>query len=161
MRQPSIAYLLIGSFVFLVAGLLVTVVLPVVESPPPTALAVQYTAQELRGRAIYIREGCVYCHTQQVRAVEVDTGTVRTKGDIGPESLPGDYAYQQPVLWGTSRQGPDLSHVASRAPGNSREWHIQHLKDPQLFNPGTLMPFYRHLPEVELEALADYLLTLQ
>ena len=161
MRQPSIRYLLFGSLLFLVVGLAVTVGIPASEAPPASPLAVPYSEQELRGRAIYIREGCTYCHTQQVRAIEVDVGTVHSKGDIGPESLPGDYAYQQPALWGTARQGPDLAHVASRPPGNSREWQFQHLVGPQLFNPGTLMPSFRHVPREELEALVEYLMTLR
>lgn len=161
MRQPSIPYLFFGSLLFLALGLGLTVVLPALEAPPPSVLAVQYTPQQERGRAIYLREGCGYCHTQQVRAIEVGIGTVHTRGDIGPESQPGDYVYQKPVVWGTNRQGPDLSHVASRPPGNSREWQLQHLKDPQLLNPGTLMPSYRHLPQEELEALVEYLMTLQ
>ena len=48
------------------------------------------------------------------------------RGDIGPESQPGDYAYQKPVLWGTNRQGPDPSHVASR-PYITREWQVLRL----------------------------------
>ena len=161
MRQPSILYLILGSLFFLAAGVAVTVVLPGLEAEalPPPGFA--YSGEQARGRSIYIREGCVYCHTQQVRAIEADLGTVHSRGDIGPESRPEDYIYQQPVLWGTSRQGPDLSHVASRAPGNSRQWQLQHLMDPQLFNPGTLMPSFRHLPREELEALLDYLMTLQ
>ena len=103
----------------------------------------------------------MYCHTQQVRSFEADIGTVHSKGDIGRESVPTDYVQQQPVLWGTNRQGPDLSHVATRAPGNSPQWQLQHLINPQLFNPGTLMPSYRHLPKDELEALVDYLMTLE
>ncbi|MBI2886461.1 MAG: cbb3-type cytochrome c oxidase subunit II [Chloroflexi bacterium] len=161
MRPPSIRYLLFGSLLFLLAGMAVTVGLPALDEAPPSALAVRYTPQEERGRAIYLREGCGYCHTQQVRAVEVERGTVHVRGDIGPESAPGDYAFQKPVLWGTSRQGPDLSHVAGRPPGNSREWQLQHLAEPQRFNPGTVMPSFRHLPREELDALADYLMTLR
>jgi len=161
MPQPSIRYLLLGSLLFLLAGLAFTVMLPGLEPYPLGATVAPYTELQLRGRAVYIREGCVYCHTQQVRSVEAGIGTVHTKGDIGPESQPGDYAYQQPVLWGTERQGPDLSHVASRPPGNSVQWQIEHLKNPQLFNQGTLMPSFRHLPQADLEALADYLMTLR
>ena len=161
MPQPSIRYLFLGSLLFLIAGLAVTVGLPALEAPGPSASARAYGPQELRGRATYIREGCSYCHTQQVRAIEVGVGTVRTRGDIGPESQPGDYAFQKPVLWGTNRQGPDLTHVASRPPGNSREWQVQHLREPQRLSPGTLMPSYRHLPAEELEALVVYLMTLK
>jgi len=161
MNQPSLRYLVIGSLVFLLAGLGLTAVLPGIEPVPPTPSAGVYNDAQLAGRAVYIREGCVYCHTQQVRRIEVETGTVRVKGDIGPESVAGDYAFQKPVLWGTERQGPDLARVASRPPGNSRDWQVEHLRNPQLFNPGTLMPSYAHLSDQELLALADYLLTLR
>ena len=130
MRQPTILYLITGSFVFLCLGLLVTVGIPALSEPAPTALAVQYNDVQLKGRAVNIREGCWYCHTQQVRAVEAGRGTVQVQGDIGPESVPGDYVYQSPALWGTNRQGPDLSHVSSR-PYATKEWHIRHLQDPR------------------------------
>jgi cbb3-type cytochrome c oxidase subunit II len=115
----------------------------------------------LQGKLIYQREGCWYCHTQQVRRPEVGIGTVQLKGDIGPESKPEDFVYDKPVLWGTERQGPDLAHVASRPYGAVKEWHIVHLKNPQALNPDTIMPSFGHLPEAELEALAAYLLTLK
>ena len=142
-------------------GVAVTIVLPAFEAAALPPAGSPYTGQQLQGRAVYIREGCVYCHTQQVRAVEAEKGTVHSRGDIGRESLPEDYVHQQPVLWGTNRQGPDLSHVASRPPGNNEEWQFQHLLNPQLFNPGTLMPSFRHLPREDLQALVEYLMTLE
>lgn len=160
MRQPTIFYLFAGSVLVLITGLFVTVGIPVLQAPAATALATQYTGQELRGRAIYVREGCVGCHTQQVRAVEAAQGTVYQTGDLGPESQPGDYAYQKPLLWGTNRVGPDLTHVASR-PYATREWQIAHLKDPRRLTPGTLMPSFSYLSEAELDDLASYLLTLR
>lgn len=160
-NQQGLPYLITGSLVALILGYIITVSIPALGAPGPTTLAHVYNDEELRGRMIYQREGCWYCHTQQVRAPEVDIGTVLIKGDIGPESLAGDYAFQQPVFWGTERQGPDLSHVASRPHGAVKEWHIAHLKDPQLINPGTVMPSFAHLSDDELDALANYLLTLK
>jgi cbb3-type cytochrome c oxidase subunit II len=161
--------LTIGSLCFLIAGIFVTIYLPSLDAQAatPTQLAKPYTAEELRGREIFKREGCWYCHTQQVRPPEVGIGTVHVKGDIGPVSQPGDYVYQSPVFWGTERQGPDLTHVASRkdekgfAYGASLDWQIAHLKNPQAFNVGTLMPSFAHLSEDELRALGMYLLTLK
>jgi cbb3-type cytochrome c oxidase subunit II len=161
MNQQGLPYLITGSLVALILGIIVTILIPALETPGPTALARAYTEEELRGRLIYQREGCWYCHTQQVRAPEVGIGTVKELGDIGPESVAGDYAYQKPVYWGTERQGPDLAHVASRPHGAFKEWHIVHLKDPQLTSPGSVMPSFAHLPADELEALAAYLLTLK
>ena len=161
MQRPSFPYLIVGSLVFLVLGLLVTAGIPALDQIEPSERAALFTLQEAHGRALYLREGCWYCHSQQVRAPEVGIGTVRARGDIGPESVPGDYAYQKPVSWGTSRQGPDLSHVASRPYASTPQWHLEHLKDPQRLNPGSVMPSYAHLPAEELEALAAYLLTLK
>ncbi|MBI2941659.1 MAG: cbb3-type cytochrome c oxidase subunit II [Chloroflexi bacterium] len=149
------------SLLMLALGLVATVWLPGLEGEQPSALAANYTSAELRGRAIFQREGCWYCHTQQVRAPEVGRGTIDRPGDIGPESAPGDYARQQPVFWGTERQGPDLSHVASRAAGGNRAWQLVHLRSPSQVRPGSTMPSYAHLPDDELEALVDYLLTLK
>jgi cbb3-type cytochrome c oxidase subunit II len=165
----SIRVLTIGSFCFLIAGVVVTIYVPSLDEQAvtPTQYAKPYTTEELRGREIYKREGCWYCHTQQVRPPEVGIGAVHVKGDIGPVSQAGDYVYQSPVFWGTERQGPDLTHVASRkdargtAYGASLDWQIAHLKNPQAFNAGTLMPSFAHLPEDELRALGMYLLTLK
>lgn len=75
--------------------------------------------------------------------------------------MPGDYVYQKPVLWGTNRQGPDLSHVSSR-PYATKEWHISHLKDPRgNWLAASLMPSFDHLSDDDLDALAEYLLTLR
>jgi cbb3-type cytochrome c oxidase subunit II len=168
-RLQSLPVLVSGSIFFLIAGVIVTIWLPSLdqEAYTPTQYARPYTEQEARGRAIYIREGCWYCHTQQVRPPEANFGTVHVKGDIGTVSQPGDYVYQSPVLWGTTRQGPDLTHVASRvdekgfAYGSNFGWQYAHLVNPLTVNPGTVMPSFSHLPGEELSALAAYLLTLK
>jgi cytochrome c oxidase cbb3-type subunit 2 len=157
-----LAFLMGGSLLSLLLGIIVTIILPAQDPAGPSALARPYTPEELQGRSIYLREGCHYCHTQQVRAPEANRGMVRVAGDIGPESAPGDYYYQSPVFWGTERQGPDLAHVASRAGyGSSRAWQIVHLKDPRSVSPGSVMPSFDYLSDAELEALASYLLTLK
>jgi cbb3-type cytochrome oxidase cytochrome c subunit len=76
--------------------------------------------------------------------------------------VPGDYYYQSPVFWGTQRQGPDLSHVASRSPlGDNAAWHLVHFKDPRAVSPGSVMPSFDFLSSAELEALTAYILTLK
>ena len=160
MRQPTIAYLIVGSLLVLAAGLLVTVGIPAIQAPEASENAVDYNEIQLKGRAIYIQEGCWYCHTQQVRSVEVNRGTVYQTGDIGPESVAGDYVYQKPVLWGTNRQGPDLSFV-SRRPHANATWHLVHLKDPRAVVKGSLMPSFAHLSGEDLNALVEYLLALR
>lgn len=162
MKKEPIIYLTAMSIVFFVLGIAVTIMLPALEAPGPSPLANRYSEKEALGKKIYEREGCWYCHTQQVRAPEAGIGTVHERGDIGPESLPGDSFYDRPALWGTQRQGPDLSHVASREPyGDSRPWHVLHLRTPDSFYPGTFMPSFDHLPDDELRALAAYLVTLK
>jgi cbb3-type cytochrome c oxidase subunit II len=161
LRGSGVLYLITGSFLFLFAGVAVTAVLPRFLEPDPTELAVRYTPSELKGRRIYAREGCWYCHTQQVRKPEANKGYVLTPGDIGPESREGDYAYQKPVFWGTERQGPDLAHAASRGAGANPEVQKLHLKDPRAVSPGSVMPSFAHLSDAELNALVDYLLTLK
>ena len=160
MHQPTVTYLIGGSLLVLVMGLLVTVGIPAIQAPEASERAVRYTDVQLRGRSVYIGEGCWYCHTQQVRAVETERGTVYQMGDIGPESQPGDYAYQKPVMWGTNRQGPDLTFV-SRRPYANGAWHLAHLKDPRAVVKGSLMPSFAHLSDGDLEDLVEYLLTLR
>lgn len=160
--KPSLVYLMGGSILSLLLGIIVTIILPARDPVGPSGLARTYTQQEARGRDIYAREGCHYCHTQQVRAPEANRGFVRARGDIGPESVPGDYYYQSPVFWGTLRQGMDLSHVASREGiGTNVEWHDRHFKNPRNVNPGSVMPSYDYLSQEEIDALIAYTLTLR
>lgn len=160
--RRRLVYLTGGSLLSLLLGIMVTIIIPAGDPIGPSPLARPYTEQELWGREIYKREGCHYCHTQQVRAPEAGKGRVRLAGDIGPESQPGDYYYQSPVFWGTGRQGPDLAHVASpERLGDNRAWHLLHFKNPRAISPGSVMPSFDYLSEAELEALTAYLLTLK
>ena len=112
------------------------------------APAAELPKEVRRGRDVYVREGCGYCHSQQVR---VDSRLPRDEGGAlpalaqdaryGPGSRPEDYAGDEPPLLGTQRNGPDLMNVADRLP--SREWHLLHLYDPRLVSPGSIMPSYR------------------
>lgn len=151
------------SFALLLFGFAVvsTVVVPNMVSaryaPAPTAHP--YTPLQAQGRLLYIEEGCWECHSQNVRTIEGGIGTIHQPGDVGPTSMPGDYVYQDPVLLGQHRRGPDLMHVAARWP--SASWQVMHLMDPQALTPGTWMPSFRYLNPAELAALAAYLETLQ
>lgn len=110
------------------------------------------TPLEQAGRRIYAREGCWYCHTQQVRPVKADA-------NLGPVSRPGDYAYDKPALLGSKRQGPDLSWVGDRLP--DVDYHIAHLRNPRSTMPLSIMPSYKHLLDYELRALAANLVSLK
>lgn len=117
-----------------------------------------YTTQEAEGRAIYAREGCDYCHTEQVR------GTLADVSRWGPATQPWETRYDYPQVWGTRRIGPDLAREAGvRSP----DWQLTHLFDPRWVVPGSVMPGYpwlfdgdaRH-PNAQGRAVIAYLDTL-
>ncbi|MGB1465627.1 MAG: cytochrome-c oxidase, cbb3-type subunit II [Alcanivorax nanhaiticus] len=93
-----------------------------------------YTALELEGRDIYIREGCHVCHTQMVRPLRAETER------YGPYSVAGEDVWEHPFLWGSKRTGPDLAHVGIRP--ITEQWHREHLRDPRQVVPESNMPAY-------------------
>jgi cytochrome c oxidase cbb3-type subunit 2 len=101
-----------------------------------------YTFEEEHGRQIYIREGCLYCHSQQTRPEGFGADQQRL---WGRPSQPGDYVYDQPHLLGTMRTGPDLLNIGARQP--SRDWHLSHLYNPRAVVPQSLMPRFPWLFE--------------
>jgi len=115
----------------------------------PAATAKDYTELEEKGREIYIREGCVNCHTQQVRNLLEETKrygmgeeeTFKRYGVRGliqaPPSQPGEYTFDKPHLLGTRRTGPDLARVGGKY---DNTWHINHFRDPRSTSPGSIMP---------------------
>lgn len=94
-----------------------------------------YTFEQMHGRQIYIREGCLFCHSQQTRPEGFGADQKRL---WGRPSVPGDYVYDQPHLLGTSRTGPDLLNIGARQ--SSRAWHFSHLYNPRAVVPKSLMP---------------------
>ncbi len=102
---------------------------------PPTTGTVALSAQAERGRAVYIGEGCAYCHTQQVRPLAQDRVW-------GRPSVPGDFAYATPELLGTERTGPDLTNVGAR---QADLWNEIHLYQPRSLVSQSIMPSYRWL----------------
>jgi cytochrome c oxidase cbb3-type subunit I/II len=98
--------------------------------------ASDYTPLELRGRQVYTREGCWYCHSQYVRPV---TGETRR---WGPVTQAGEYAYDLPHMFSTRRIGPDLSRVGLKY---SDAWHVAHFWDPRMLTPDSIMPRFTAL----------------
>ncbi len=96
-----------------------------------------------QGRAVYISEGCVYCHSQQVRRKGFGADFERGWGDRN--TVPRDYILQDRVLLGTSRTGPDLTNVGQRL--STPDWHLLHLYDPQITSKGSIMPPFAYLFE--------------
>jgi cytochrome c oxidase cbb3-type subunit II len=121
------------------SALVVVPYLTVRDVPAPAALK-PYSAAELRGRQVYIANGCVYCHSQQPRAKAYAPDFSRGWGRV---TVAGDYAHDDPHLLGTMRTGPDLMNIGARQP--SEAWHLGHLYQPRAFVPGSIMPSYPYL----------------
>lgn len=92
-----------------------------------------YEALQLIGRDVYIREGCVGCHSQQIRMLSFEVQR------YGPYSLAGESTYDHPFLWGSKRTGPDLARVGKRY---SDDWHRLHLRNPRDVVKESNMPAY-------------------
>jgi cytochrome c oxidase cbb3-type subunit 2 len=101
-----------------------------------------YTPLEVRGRDIYLREGCYTCHSQMIRPFRDEA--LR----YGHYSLAAESQYDHPFQWGSKRTGPDLARVGGKY---SDEWHVQHLKAPRSVVPDSIMPNYPWLAEQRLE----------
>ena len=97
-----------------------------------------YTALQLEGRDVYIKEGCVGCHSQMIRPLRAEVER------YGHYSVAGESVYDYPFLWGSKRTGPDLARVGKRY---SDEWHRAHLFNPRDVVPASIMPAYPHLNE--------------
>ncbi|MBL4940865.1 MAG: cytochrome-c oxidase, cbb3-type subunit II [Colwellia sp.] len=95
-----------------------------------------YTALQMEGRDIYIREGCNNCHSQMIRPFRAETER------YGHYSVAGEHVWEHPFLWGSKRTGPDLARVGGRY---SDDWHIAHLLDPRSVVPESNMPSYKWL----------------
>jgi cytochrome c oxidase cbb3-type subunit I/II len=135
--------LLVASLIMILIGSLVELVPTfMVKSNVPTIAAVKpYSALELEGRDIYIREGCVSCHSQLVRPFRSET---ERYGDF---SKSGEFVYDHPFLWGSKRTGPDLHREGGKYPNS---WHYYHMKEPRSMSPGSIMPAYDWLYEQTL-----------
>ncbi len=122
----------------LIGGLVEIIPLYLVKSNVPTiATVMPYTPLELEGRDLYIREGCVSCHSQMIRPFRSETAR------YGDYSKPGEFVFDHPFLWGSKRTGPDLAREGAQ--GRSNAWHFLHMENPQSTSPGSIMPDYRWL----------------
>lgn len=127
--------ILIGGAVQIIPSLMVDDYIPVISSVKP------YTPLELEGRDIYIREGCVNCHSQLIRPFRSEVER------YGEYSKAGEYVYDHPFLWGSKRTGPDLHRIGGKY---SDSWHFNHMYDPQSTSSGSIMPAYKWLITSEL-----------
>lgn len=143
--MTRIIVLLLGALATVIFALIVLVILPStllakVQKPPQLK---PYTALELRGREVYIANGCIYCHSQQVRDPSFTSDIARGLGNR--PSVPADYVFDKPHLLGTMRSGPDLFNVGARLP--DPEWHLLHLYQPRALVPWSIMPAFPFLFE--------------
>lgn len=113
-----------------------------------------YTALQLAGRDVYIREGCYNCHSQMVRPFRAET--LR----YGSYSVAGEFVYDHPFQWGSKRTGPDLHRVGGRY---SDEWHRVHLNNPRDLVPESNMPAYPWLANAAIppQSMAPRLVALR
>ncbi|MGC1632490.1 MAG: cytochrome-c oxidase, cbb3-type subunit II, partial [Gelidibacter sp.] len=141
-RRP--VQLTIGATIAILIGGIVQIVPTImVKSNIPTITSVKpYTPLELEGRDLYIREGCVGCHSQMVRPFRDE---VERYGEF---SKAGEFVYDHPFLWGSKRTGPDLHRIGGKY---SDSWHFNHMYDPQSTSSGSIMPAYKWLITDELD----------
>ena len=109
----------------------------------PVAGLKPYTALQLTGRDVYIREGCYNCHSQMVRPFRAEVER------YGHYSVAGEFVYDHPFQWGSKRTGPDLHRVGGRY---SDEWHRLHLMNPRSVVPESNMPSYSWLAKAAADA---------
>ena len=146
--EENTGLLIFGILVVAAIGGLVQIV-PVLNQESletATANTRPYSAAELTGRDIYIREGCSVCHSQQVRALIAEVER------YGPYSRAGEFVYDRPFLWGSKRTGPDQQRHGGKY---SDDRHRIHMLDPRAVVPESIMPAYPWLAERDASEVGD------
>ena len=169
--ERSLLWTALAAFLlFSVGAILTTVVPPMVDktlwaSEYPVH---EYTEQELRGIEIYKSQGCVYCHTQQIRKLDSDQRRYGWRLVEAPASESWEYVNDKNHFLGTKRTGPDLARVGGKY---SSEWHWAHFKNPRdmgekfpdrkgIYERASIMPSFAYLSDEEIKDLTAYLQTL-
>lgn len=142
------AAIVFGSLFILIAVVSVVIILPYADTSKtiPSDLFRTRTAMEEKGRALYISNGCVYCHTQSIRSVDWGLGAERI-------AQAGDYLKDYPILLGSQRTGPDLSQEGGEHPD---DWHQAHFANPRYTRPLSIMPPFEFLKQDNLDILIRY-----
>ena len=141
-RKPMVM-LVLSLIVILIGGMIEMLPTFFISSNVPTIASVKpYSPLELQGRDLYIREGCVNCHSQTVRPFRSETER------YGDYSKAGEFVYDHPFLWGSKRTGPDLHREGGKY---SNAWHYNHMLDPRTMSPGSIMPSYEWLLDQKLD----------
>ena len=131
-----LAFILVGGIVEVIPMYLIKENVPTISSVKP------YTPLEVLGRDIYIREGCVGCHSQMIRPFRSETER------YGEYSKAGEFVYDHPFQWGSKRTGPDLHRVGGKY---SDSWHAAHLHNPRDVVPESNMPAYPWLEQNKVD----------
>ena len=126
----------VGVFVVIAFAGIIEILPSFTQAARPTVGTKPYTALELTGRHVYIKDSCNACHSQLIRPFKSETDR------YGSYSLSGEYAYDRPFLWGSKRTGPDLLRVGNY---RSTDWHANHMWEPKETVAGSIMPRYRHM----------------
>ena len=134
LEGKSALFAVLVTVVILIGGLVEIVPMFSASTGPELLPGVTpYTALEVRGRDIYVSEGCYTCHSQMVRPTRAEVMR------YGEWSRAGEYAYDHPFQLGSRRLGPDLHRVGGKYPD---AWHYEHMRDPRSTSPGSVMPPY-------------------
>jgi cytochrome c oxidase cbb3-type subunit I/II len=137
LEAKPVLFTVLSLVAVLIGGLVEVIPMYLIKDNVPTIASVKpYTPLEVLGRDIYIREGCVGCHSQMVRPFRSETER------YGEYSKAGEFIYDHPFLWGSKRTGPDLHRQGGKYPD---AWHYNHMDDPRLTSPGSIMPRYSWL----------------
>jgi cytochrome c oxidase cbb3-type subunit II len=154
--EKNAIFLLIGSLLTVAVGGIVEIVpLFTIETTVEHVEGMRpYSPLELRGRDIYVREGCYLCHSQQIRTLRDEVER------YGHYSIAAESMYDHPFQWGSKRIGPDLARVGAKY---SSDWHYAHLKNPQELVPESLMPHYAFLADnkIDPDDITDHLIALR
>ncbi len=143
LERRTILFTILTTVAILIGGAVEIIPLFVIDENIPKITSVKpYTPLELEGRDIYIREGCNNCHSQMIRPFRSEVER------YGEYSKAGEFVYDHPFLWGSKRTGPDVHRIGGKYNDN---WHFNHMLDPRLTSPGSIMPQYPWIIEDDLD----------
>jgi len=140
----ALAFTAVTLVAILVGGMVE--ILPVLRAhhqlPEGAKRQTPYTALELQGRDLYVREGCYLCHSQQIRPFLAETLRYGDRSELG------EFMYDHPFQWGSKRTGPDLHREGGKQPSS---WHYRHMLEPESTSPGSNMPPYPWLAKNKID----------
>lgn len=169
--EKSLLWTATGAFLLFAVGAVLTTIVPPMVSPEMWKSDYpvhEYTEQEQRGIQIYLSQGCVYCHTQQIRHLASDERRYGWRLVNAPASESWEYVNDRINFLGTKRTGPDLARVGGKY---SSEWHWAHFKNPRdmgekfpdrkgIYERASIMPSFAYLSDEEIKDLTAYVQTL-